>query len=112
MTKTMRKVVVAFDVDGTLRCNHTEDCQDINRRVVDALIFFKHMKNTHVMIWSDGGADYARSFLEPKFPELSKDVHFASKIDTTTWKWGQPDIAIDDIQECNLGKINLIVREK
>lgn len=108
----MKNIVVAFDTDGTLRCNCTETCQDVNRRIVDLFMILKHMKNTRLMVWSGGGADYARNFFEPKFTDLSKGVCFASKLDPTTWKWGRPDIAIDDIQECELGVVNLIVREK
>lgn len=105
----MKMVLVAFDIDGTLRCNCTETCRDVNRRIVDLLLYMQRMKNTRVMIWSGGGAEYARNFMQPF---NLKEVHYASKLDPTTWKWGQPDIAIDDMQECNLGKINLIVREK
>jgi hypothetical protein len=110
--KIMQKIVYAFDVDGTLRCNCTPTCQDINRQVVDGLIFLKHMKNSRIMIWSGGGAEYARNFFASKFPEMSKGICFASKLDPSTWKWGQPDWACDDIQECNLAKYNAIVREK
>lgn len=108
----MQKITIAFDVDGTLRCNCTPICQDINSSIIAGLVFFMRMKNTRIMIWSGGGADYARSFFEPKFSEHSKGICFASKLDKSTWKWGQPDIAIDDIQDFELGKINLIVREK
>lgn len=50
----MKQVVIAFDVDGTLRCNCTDTCQDVNKRVIDGLYYFKHLKNTHIMIWSGG----------------------------------------------------------
>ena len=108
----MQKIVIAFDVDGTLRCNCTETCQDINRRVVDLLDNFLRMKNTRVMIWSGGGAEYARQFGQKLAGITQGRVHYAGKLDPTTWKWGQPDIAIDDQQAFVLGKLNLIVREK
>lgn len=108
----MRDICIAFDVDGTLRCNCTETCRDVNRRIVDLLDIMLHMKNTNVMIWSGGGADYARQFGE-QFSRITQGrVHYASKIDPSTWKWGKPDIAIDDIQDTAIGLINLIVREK
>lgn len=106
----MNTVIIAIDVDGTLRCNCTDTCQDVNRRIVDLLYILKHFKNVKIMVWSGGGVEYARNFMS-KF-EVAKGVHYASKVDKSTWKWGQPDIAIDDIQEFNLGKVNLIVREK
>lgn len=109
----MKKVVIAFDVDGTLRCNCTEICQDVNRRIVDLVYIMSKMKNTRIMIWSGGGADYARAFFF-RFQEASglKRIHYAGKLDSSTWKWGKPDIAIDDIQSCELGTVNLIVNEK
>jgi hypothetical protein len=106
----MKTVVVAFDVDGTLRCNCTDTCKDVNRRIVDLLFAIRSMKNTRIMVWSGGGAEYARNFMRPF--ALHSDVIFASKTDKSTWKWGKPDIAFDDMQDCELGDINLIVREK
>lgn len=102
---TMRTIVICFDVDGTLRCNCTDTCQDVNRRIVDLLYILATFKNTKIVIWSGGGADYARSFMSRL--DLPKGITFASKLDGL-----RPDIAIDDIQDTALGKINLIVREK
>lgn len=108
----MKQIVIAFDVDGTLRCNCTETCRDVNRRIVDLLDIMLRMKNTRVMIWSGGGVDYARQFGE-QFSSITQGrVHYASKIDSSTWKWGRPNIAVDDIQDTAMADINLIVREK
>lgn len=115
----MKTVTIAFDVDGTLRCNCTDTCQDVNRRIVDLLYIFKSFKNVKVIVWSGGGADYARNFMA-KFQDLQKGITYADK------KFGgrdengkalfapdiKPDIAIDDIQDCELGTLNLIVKEK
>lgn len=108
----MKRVVVAFDVDGTLRCNCTPTCRDVNRRIVDLMYIMRHMKNVSIMVWSGGGAAYAQHFMHRFESDLIKGMHYASKLDPSTWKWGKPDIAIDDIQDCELGTINLIVREK
>lgn len=107
----MNKIVVAFDIDGTLRCNCTDTCQDVNQRIVEGLYFFKHMKNVRIMIWSGGGVDYVRQFMY-RHNIGEQGICIASKLDQSTWKWGRPDIAIDDMQSCNLGMLNLIVREK
>lgn len=100
----MKTVTIAFDVDGTLRCNCTPTCQDVNRRQIDALMWALSLKNTKVIVWSGGGADYARSFMS-KFD--LKGITYASKLSGL-----RPDIAVDDIQDTAIGKINLIVREK
>jgi hypothetical protein len=103
----MRKVKIAFDVDGTLRCNCTDICEDPNTRIVELFNILSNFKNVSLYIWSGGGADYARRFYN-KFPlNRINESHIISKI-------GAPamDIAIDDIQDTAIGKINLIVREK
>lgn len=102
----MQTIKIAFDVDGTLRCNCTDTCQDINQRIVDLLHILKSFKNTQIFVWSGGGADYAYKFaLKHELPV--KDFRCISKIGAP-----QMDIAIDDIQDTAIGKINLIVREK
>lgn len=113
----MKKVTVAIDVDGTLRCNCTDTCQDVNRRIIDLVYILQSMKNVKIIIWSGGGADYARNFMS-KFS--FKGIQYADKkfggrdengkpiFDPET----KPDIAIDDIKDCDLGMVNLIVREK
>ncbi len=105
----MERVVIAVDIDGTLRCNCTETCRDSNQRIVDLTKTLASFKNTKVMVWSAGGADYAR-----EFAELFGigDVWCGSKLDPSTWKWGAPDIAIDDMHEASFGKFNLVVHEK
>lgn len=113
----MRKITIAFDVDGTLRCNCSETCQDVNRRIVDLVYILSSMKNTKIIVWSGGGADYARNFMS-KFN--FKHITYASKMFGGYDEQGKPifnpdikpDIAIDDIQDCELGTINLIVNEK
>lgn len=107
----MKRIIVAFDVDGTLRCNCTPTCQDVNKRVMEGFYFFKNMKNTRMMIWSGGGVEYVQQFVDRHNIGVS-DLCMASKLDPSTWKWGKPDIAIDDQQAFILGGVNLIVREK
>lgn len=102
----MKTVTIAFDVDGTLRCNCTETCQDSNQDIVDLFRILRKFKNIELFVWSGGGKDYARRFVDLyKLPV--KESNCISKFGAP-----QMDIAIDDIQETNLGIINLIVREK
>lgn len=102
----MKKIHIAFDVDGTLRCNCTDTCKDPNERIVELLKILASMKNTVIYVWSGGGKDYAQRFVN--LYELNKFVdHITSKTSGIA-----PHIAIDDIQDTAIGDINLIVREK
>lgn len=104
----MRKINIAFDVDGTLRCNCTDDCQDANYNIVALFNILSGFKNTELWVWSAGGADRARKFA--KLYNLPvKQSHCTSKLDNRGYDM---DIAIDDIQDTALARINLIVRQK
>ncbi len=129
----MKKSLIAFDVDGTLIENGAMDAYQAkpNHRIVSMLIGMAHMKNTKIMVWSGGGEEWARDVV--KALGLEKYVNqYADKQYTSCEDMGctqpkgsdgtctqhhfktdiKPDIAIDDIQACELGIINLIVREK
>lgn len=103
----MKKVTIAVDVDGTLRCNCTDTCEDPNQRIVDLFNTLASFKNTEMFVWSGGGSDYALRFAR-KFNLKVKDGNCIDKLGVRQ----RPDIAIDDIQDTALGVINLIVREK
>lgn len=102
----MRKVKIAFDVDGTLRCNCTDTCEDPNKRVVEMFNTMASFKNTEMYVWSGGGPQYAGRFASKYKLKVSAN-RCIGKIAAP-----QMDIAIDDIQDTAIGKINLIVREK
>lgn len=102
----MRTITVAFDVDGTLRCNCSDTCDDPNVSIVQLFRILSTFKNVELYVWSGGGADYAKQFARLyKLPV--KESRCISKFSRF-----KPDIAIDDIQDTNLGVMNLIVREK
>lgn len=101
----MRKIRIAFDVDGTLRCNCSDTCEDPNQRIVDLFNILSSFKNTDMYVWSGGGDTYAARFAV-KF-NLQGKYQVRSKFNAP-----EMDIAIDDIQDTAIGKINLIVREK
>lgn len=103
----MKTIKIAFDVDGTLRCNCTDTCQDPNENIVALFKALSAFKNVELYVWSGGGADYARNYAIGKLKLPLRERRCISKIGAP-----QMDIAIDDIQDTALGKINLIVREK
>lgn len=121
----MKKTLIAFDIDGTLRDNTVDQslAPVANEEVRSLLITLSRFKNIRILVWSGGGEVYARQVVAAlglqkyvdqyadkqyvKCPECTEpcDHHaFGTEI--------KPDIAIDDIQDCQLGIINLIVRQK
>jgi hydroxymethylpyrimidine pyrophosphatase-like HAD family hydrolase len=114
----MKDILIAFDIDGTLRDNTVEDRLIANERIRTLLITLSSMKNTKIMLWSGGGAKYARQVAAAMAIEQYIDVYedkgyggyddHGRPIFHTDLK---PDIAFDDIHECNLGALNLIVDE-
>lgn len=102
----MQKIKIAFDVDGTLRCNCTETCKDPNLRIVQLFSILDTFKNVELYVWSGGGSEYALGFAR-LYSLPVKPKNCISKFDAPSM-----DIAIDDIQDTAIGKINLIVREK
>lgn len=108
----MKKVVVAFDIDGTLRSNKTETSEEPNKRIVELVKILSSFKNTRVIAWSGGGADYAWRFIRLyKLEEYISEDRCYSKMNYIL-KYGSPDLAIDDIQDTAIGRVNLIVWEK
>lgn len=105
----MKKVVIAFDVDGTLLDN-TKNVEPpvANERIRSLLITLSSFKNVKIVVWSGSGELWAR--------QAGNILGITSYIDEyaskTEWEKIKPDIAIDDIQDTAIGKINLIVREK
>lgn len=109
---TMKKVVIAFDIDGTLRCNCTSTCQDPNLQIVRLARILATFKNVKVIAWSGGGKEYTETMVRRlKLDDVISPARCHSKLNYFM-KHGKPDIAIDDIQETALANINLIVREK
>lgn len=107
----MEKVAVCFDVDGTL----IED-DDIHIATMSLLDMFlrQPFKNVDIIIWSGGGANYARTIFERFFPrQLDKVAGYYSKLQYKELQAKYDKIiAFDDIQDTRLGDVNLIVRNK
>lgn len=103
----MKKVWVAFDVDGTLINNELEEANNFaNERIRTLLITLASFKNVKILVWSGGGELYAR--------QMAAKIHVTKYVDKFAAKdpYLKPDIAIDDIQDTAIGNVNLIVREK
>lgn len=104
---TMQKITIAFDVDGTLRSNKGDEVI-ANERIRSLLIILSSFKNVKIIVWSGSGELYAR--------QVARTIHIDQFVDGYASKQDhesiQPDIAIDDIQDTAISKINLIVREK
>lgn len=125
----MKKILIAFDIDGTLRDNSKDESADpmldrgrlpeANEDIRNLLIILSKFKNVEILVWSGGGELYARQVCQALGIMQYVD-RFASKWLSPDDGMGvhtphpdiQPDIAIDDIHECILGKINLIVKQK
>lgn len=127
----MSKTLIAFDVDGTLRNNadnpYGGDADVVaNERIRTLLVILASFKNVKIMVWSGGGELYARQVTRAlgidKYVDVWADKAVTSckaigcpEPDESHWHFAydgpQPDLAIDDIQSFNLGKLNLIVRE-
>lgn len=103
-----KKILIAVDCDGTIIPNKEIGNIKPNQRILDLITILGSFKNTRIMIWSGQGKDYANAVI---LRYGIQKAFAASKIDPDTWVCGKPDIAIDDLEEFNLGTINLIVRE-
>lgn len=116
----MQRIIVAFDIDGTLIRNepgnrvhgvpNNNDVPIVHQ--INLLQVLSTYKNIRIVVWSGGGKQYAETW--GRRLGLDKYVwYYASKLEHPTIK-AQCDllIAIDDIQATRLGDANLIVREK
>lgn len=114
----MDKILIAFDVDGTLISDMTGSGPVVNERIRTLLVTLSSFKNVKIMVWSGGGELYARQVAHAIGIDKYVDYYDSKKITTENPNGVLekqdtiPDIAIDDIQDCVLGTINLIVREK
>jgi len=98
------KTTVAFDVDGTL-IKQGVMSEDTPRYEVIQLFKLLESFGCEMYVWSGGGIDYAKRWVE----KLGLDAHVVAKKSFT------PDIAIDDFPEDDLwyksplGSVNLRV---
>lgn len=130
----MKKIIIAFDIDGTLRANREERHRtevETNPRIYRQLIDLAHNKNVEIHLWSNRGAEYCREMREVM--ELQKYVK-ADHCHLKEWRKMQlvevrgvregdtypalradcfrPHIAYDDQQDFDGADIVIVVREK
>jgi hydroxymethylpyrimidine pyrophosphatase-like HAD family hydrolase len=88
---------IAFDVDGTLI-----DDRDTPR--YDVVQLFKSFEyfGFKMYVWSGGGVDYATHWAR----KMGLNAEVVVKGSFT------PDIAVDDIEDCTLGTVNIHVGKK
>lgn len=97
----MKRIKIAFDVDGTLIHQKDSAC-DVPR--YDVISLFKSLESLgcEMYMWSGGGIDYAEHWRN----KLGLKAHVVMKGSFV------PDIAIDDMAhelEFNLGTVNIPV---
>lgn len=97
----MRKIKVAFDVDGTLIHQSGELCDTPRYNIIQMFKMFESLGH-EMFIWSGGGVDYA--------------THWANKLGLKAQIVAKgsfkPDIAVDDMaheSEFNLGTVSIPV---
>ena len=107
---------IAFDVDGTLRRSDADDIgqhgpeflgsSDIgNEKVVELLKILASFKSIKIIVWSGGGADYARSICRTLLIDKYVDS-YASKLDAEHY---DVDICFDDQSDVELATVNIQV---
>lgn len=107
----MEKVAICFDVDGTL-IDENDKTHQIMFSLLECFAGQK-WKNVDVIVWSGGGADYARMQVERRVLLPLHGVKYFSKLQyEDLYAKYDKVIAFDDIQDTRLGDVNLIVRNK
>lgn len=93
-------MIIAFDVDGTLiNFDNTP-----NHEVIDLMRWF-YRNGDRIIVWSGGGVDYARHWVEKLgLAHMVTEVVYKDK-------GFNIDLAIDD-EIVELGKINLKIERK
>jgi len=114
----VKKVTIAFDIDGTLRANREERHRtevEANPRILEQLRADAHSKNVEIHLWSNRDAEYCREmralFGLQKYVKVS---HCHKKVWLRDWVPGDfwPDIAYDDQQRFDGADKVIVVREK
>lgn len=108
----MEKVLVIFDVDGTLI---SDPLPYTNTIILLTAFIGQKWKNVDVAVWSGGGGQYAETMARKLFPAatIEKRVKYYSKLQYKELRAKYDKIiAFDDIQDTRLGDVNLIVRNK
>lgn len=109
----MKNFIFAIDVDGTLididsRGNKPTIDEDIRTLLV---ILATKFKNVKVVVWSGGGELYARQVGSILGIDKYVSEYRGKELNTDTPTL-KPAVAIDDVDKCELGVINLILKRQ
>lgn len=111
----MKKVIIAFDVDGTIWGNtlgSRVEGNALNLPVAQLMqILHDKMKNTKIIVWSGGGKDYAEQIVNKFGLDKWVDACYGKHEYDETIN-GKVDIAFDDQHAFELADKNIIVRMK
>jgi hydroxymethylpyrimidine pyrophosphatase-like HAD family hydrolase len=69
----MKQVVVAFDIDGTLRNNQVEDVVVANEDIRTLVRILAKFKNIKIVVWSGSGELYAH--------QVANELHISHWVD-------------------------------
>lgn len=108
----MKHCTIAFDIDGTLRCTCEPTCRNANVDIASLARTLAGFKNVKLIAWTGTTKEYCLAMIRDMgLDDVFKPSKCFQKLEYIRTHEA-PDIAIDDIQDFNLGKVNLIVREK
>lgn len=108
----MKKLKIAFDIDGTLISNTNGlGVERLNVETYNLMVLLSKMKNTKIIVWSGGGKEYAEQIVT-KYGLTKYVTECFGKHEYDETVSGRVDIAFDDQHEFNLADKNVIVRTK
>jgi phosphoserine phosphatase len=98
----MTRTTIAFDCDGTL----IDDDMNAQEHVRTILAILSVFFDCEIIVWSGGGELYAR--------QVANKIGITQYVDRFMAKDPNfvPDIAIDDMEECDLGNVTLALKHK
>lgn len=108
----MRNIIIAFDVDGCILNNggHRNSDALVRENVVELIKhFYFDFQNVSLICWSWNGQEYAEEVLTKHgLKYFFTSVHSKWKYDKV--KYGNVDIAFDDLPDFVSGDKNLILK--
>jgi len=106
-----KMLVIAFDVDDTLiipSCATGFDTDTPNYETITLYRWFQ-LQGNHMIIWSGGGADYAKQWAMKLGLTADEYLCKSPEEEDGKFKYREVDIAFDD-RDTELGKVNVKVK--
>ena len=108
----MKDIIIAFDIDGVILDNGGKKNADalVKVDIIQFIFLIKKLfHNAHIIIWTGNSKEYAEEVVEKTgLKELISGIHCKWEYDKE--KFGEVDIAIDDLEKFDGGHKNLIVK--